>query len=322
MPFNIALIGGITRPSASFTTTIDFLAVGGGGGGGSDMGGGGGAGGFISGSFTIPHGERIYIEIGAGGSGAPAGVSQPNGTDGGLTFISSSRGAITSSVFDIKAHGGGGGNSEYGNAGSAGSGGSGGGATGGSSNPGSALYAGTTFTQRRNEGNGGGTYGGSYYPGSGGGASTGGRNNPGDGGAGLPCDFLGTRYFFAGGGAGGGYSARAGNGGAGGGGGGGPKVSGGGVGDTTSINPAGDGGVGTLGSQTNQPGGNAAKASGGGGGGSAHYNINNPGGAGGSGIVMLKIPSSSYTSAAFGASVFEVGSNIILQWTGSGYYTT
>ena len=55
--------------------------MGAGGGGGSDMGGGGGAGGYLAGSMTLNAGT-YSVTVGAGGSGAPAGISQVRGNTG------------------------------------------------------------------------------------------------------------------------------------------------------------------------------------------------------------------------------------------------
>lgn len=284
--------------SGSTTANIDYLIIGGGGGGGSDMGGGGGAGGFISGSVVHSTGDTITITVGAGANGANAGTNQAAAPSGGTTFV-------TSSQVDYRAFGGGGGGSDHDDPRTARSGASGGGTAGRYSRQGSAVYTGSPYF---NSGNNGGGSAGAWYPGSGGGAGAAGRTNPADGGAGLPLTFVNIiktndievtgsdgSVYFSGGGAGAGYSARAGNGGTGGGGGGGPQVSGGGLGDTSSIYNADDAPPGTLGSQTNVKGGNAAQHSGGGGGGSSHYVGNNPGGNGGSGIVILRTPISKYS---------------------------
>lgn len=69
--------------------TVEYLVVGGGGGGGSDMGGGGGAGGFLTGNISVSPG--VYtVTVGAGGVGAPAGVSQVRGSNGNDSAIQTS----------------------------------------------------------------------------------------------------------------------------------------------------------------------------------------------------------------------------------------
>lgn len=135
----------------------------------------------------------------------------------------------------------------------------------------------------------GGGQGTTYTGGGGGGASaagsTGGGDSAGAGGAGSPNTLTGTTVYYAGGGGGGGGTV----GGAGGTGGGG---NGGGV--------AGGGANGT--------------ANTGGGGGN--------GGNGGSGIVVLQIPTISYTGITTGSpSVSVSGANTILRYTSSGTYT-
>ncbi len=181
----------------------------------------------------------------------------------------------------LGAAGGGGGASEYSNNNSP--------AASGASGGGVASYISTTNGLGiSGQGFAGGTNGGAYYPGGGGGAGGAGSNTPGNGGIGRTSNILGTTYYWAGGGGGAGYSGNAGNGGLGGGGGGAPKVSGGGLAGGSAYNAASDGTAGSLGSQTNVPGGNGGTNTGGGGGGGAHYNSNNFGGTGGSGIVILR----------------------------------
>lgn len=135
----------------------------------------------------------------------------------------------------------------------------------------------------------GGGQGTTYTGGGGGGASaagaTGGGDSAGAGGAGAANTLTGTTVYYAGGGGGGGGTV----GGAGGTGGGG---NGGGV--------AGGGANGV--------------ANTGGGGGN--------GGNGGSGVVILQIPTTSYTGTHTGAPTVTVsGSNTILKFTASGSYT-
>lgn len=254
-----------------------YLLVGGGGGAGSDMGGGGGGGGYLTGTMSLQTGT-YSISVGSGGPGSPAGDQVPRGSNGVIT-----------TAFNLTALGGGGGGSDYASSGvtyDAAVGASGGGAQG-NGQPGGAGTPGQGFA--------GASGGGSYYPGGGGGAgSVGGYRNPGAsfvramGGHGIANDILGTLYYWAGGGGGAGYSTNAGDGGFGGGGGGAPKVSNLGLGDLNGYQPAQDGTAGSLGSQTNVPGGNAGLNTGGGGGGGSHYNSNNKGGNGGSGIVVIR----------------------------------
>lgn len=261
-----------TGHATTFTAT--YLVVAGGGGAGSDMGGGGGGGGYLEGTTSLASGT-YSVTIGGGGTGGPAGHSQVRGTNGVNTIFS-----------NLQTVGGGGGGSGYDTANNAALGGSGGGAQG-NSQPGAAGTPGQGFA--------GASGGGNYFPGGGGGGgSVGGYKNPGAsfvramGGFGVANAILGTSYYWAGGGGGSGYSTYAGDGGFGGGGGGAPKVDNIGRGDLNGYQPAVDGTVGSLNSQTNVPGGAGGVNTGGGGGGGAHYNANNPGGNGGSGIVVIR----------------------------------
>ena len=263
----------ITAISPSIT--IEYLVVAGGGGGGSDMGGGGGGGGLLTGGSLNQSTGTYVVTVGAGGTGALAGIGSARGLNG----IDSS--IIKSGVASLTALGGGGGASEYTQAQVAGSGGSGGGAAAASSTP-STPGLGTI-----GQGYNGSIGAGAYYPGGGGGAGAAGSVSPANGGIGKFNDFISPGYYWAGGGGGAGYSNIAGNGGLGVGGGGAPKVGGGGLGGL-GYNNGLDGTVGTLVAQTNVPGGNAGANTGGGGGGGAHYNSNNWGGNGGSGMVIIR----------------------------------
>ncbi|MFZ3009730.1 MAG: glycine-rich domain-containing protein [Candidatus Microsaccharimonas sp.] len=278
-------------------TVSQVLIVGGGGGGGSDMGGGGGGGGVIS-QASVPVYGSVDITVGGGGAGAPAGIGQPRGLNGG----DSSFGFIT-------AFGGGGGGSEYSNNTSVpGSGASGGGVASSAQTTGAIGVLG--------QGNRGGLSGGSYYPGGGGGAGGVGSNTPAHGGIGVQNNILGTNYYWGGGGGGSGYSGIGGNGGAGGGG-------GGAVGTTTGgsgLNQGAPGGGGGTVGQVNRPGGNGGANTGGGGGGGSHYNSNNNGGNGGSGIVVVSYPTASSFKAS-GGTISIVGSNTVHTFTSSGTFT-
>ena len=278
-----------------------YLIVAGGGGGGSDMGGGGGAGGYLAANTYSIAGGTYTVTVGAGGTGAPPGVSQVRGTNG-----------QDSSVFGLTAIGGGGGASEYSNNSSpAGNGGSGGGV---------ASSGSTTFgLGTAGQGNNGGSSGGSYYPGGGGGAGAAGSNTPGNGGVGLVNNILGTSYYWAAGGGGAGYSGNAGNGGLGSGGGGAPKVGGGGLAGTGGLNAGVDGEVGSLVSQTNKKGGAAGVNTGSGGGGGSHYNVTNDGGSGGSGIVVIRYSGS---QRALGGTVTTTGTDTVHAFYSSGTFQT
>jgi hypothetical protein len=245
---------------------VEVLVVAGGGGGGSDMGGGGGGGGLIYSNTFAVFTSNYAVKVGVGGAGAPAGASQPRGSNGSNSVFST-----------LIAIGGGGGGSEYANANSpAGSGGSGGGGVC-AANP-------TKGLGTPGQGYDGAVGYGTYYPGGGGGAGSSGSNNPAHGGIGRAFSINGTSYYYAGGGGGSGYSTNGGNGGNGGGGGGAIGVTTGGSG----INNGSPGGGGAQNSVANTNGGNAGASTGGGGGGGSHHNLTNKGGNGGSGIVIVR----------------------------------
>jgi len=166
-------------------------------------------------------------------------------------------------------------------------GGSGGSGGGGGGNAG-VGGAGTT-----GQGNTGGTGVGTYGPGGGGAGAVGSNGSPpnaGAGGVGLASSITGTSVFYAGGG-GGNPSAAGGNGGGGAGGG------------TTTVGVAG-----------------TANTGGGGGGGGPNTNL--AGGAGGSGVVILSVPTASYTGTTTGSpTVTTNGAFKVLTFTSSGSYT-
>lgn len=305
-----------------FSGTVEVLVVAGGGGGGMDMGGGGGGGGVISNSsVAVTAGVPVTVTVGAGGNGAPAGGT--NGQPGGHQFtISATQGG--NSVFgSLTAIGGGfGASSYYGylpNSGIGGTGGSGGGCSG-------YTHGGERYVDNNNTpgqgfpgGNSGNPTTGAddHYSGGGGGAGARGTSGPGhtgpngaraDGGIGVLNTIMGVPYYWAGGGGGSCYThTQGGNGGLGGGGGGAAGGNGNtiGVGNTSGINPSGNGGLGNY-----QPGGNGGTNTGGGGGGGSHYNSNNKGGDGGSGIVIVRF-SASNGAVAVNANIINTDSAIL-----------
>jgi hypothetical protein len=286
-------------PAVQSTSNARVLVVGGGGGGGSDMGGGGGGGGVIyNASYPLSPGTYTAT-VGAGGSGAPAGIGQVRGSNG-----------ANSSFGTIRALGGGGGGSEYStNTSPPGAGASSGGSAGCTQN----LYAGYVIGQ----GNGSAGTVGCYYPTGGGGAGGAGGVNPGNGGVGVSNSILGTAYFFGGGGGGSGYTGTGGNGGNGGGAGGPIGVTTGGSG----LNAGANGNGGGTGVQANIPGSNGGANTGGGGSGGSHYNSNNYGGTGGSGIVIIAVPTGTMTITAPSAIVTTSGGYTIYRFNSSGTFT-
>ena len=281
---------------------IDFLVIaGGGGGGGCDHGGGGGAGGYRTSTqsgFTIG-GSTITVTVGDGGAGG-TGSTPSRGVSGSDSSISGS------GVTTITSAGGGGGGGNLAtseiNGADGGSGGGGAGKSGdGNGSGGSGDVPDVTPDQGNDGGNGDYTYGSPYATGGGGGAGAAGANasgnNAGNGGAGTASSITGSSVTRAGGGGGSVYSGGTnGTGGAG----------GGGAGQTNAVGTAG-----------------TANTGGGGGGASGVGGSNSVGGAGGKGVVILSIPTANYSGTTSGSpAVSTSGSNTILQFNGSGSYTT
>jgi hypothetical protein len=281
-------VGTSTWTAPAGVTSVRVLVAAGGGGGGMDMGGGGGGGGVIENlNFPVTPGQSYSVVVGAGGAGAPSAGTQ-TGSQGQTThnFSINATNGGNSTFASITATGGGFGGTSYFTSplgGAAGNGGCGGGRSG-YSNDNTVRAGGTGIA---GQGFNGGQGGPAYYSGGGGGAGGPGANstNPAHGGPGKASDILGTTYYWGGGGGGSGYSTQGGSGGIGGGGGGAVGETVGGVGGLTPGRP---GGGGSVNSQTNRPGGDAAEGTGGGGGGGSHYTGNNEGGKGGSGMVIIR----------------------------------
>ena len=271
------------------TYDIDFLVIAGGAGGSSY--GGSGAGGFRTSTQTnISPGVSITATVGEGGAGTNPGnngsVSSIAGT--GLTTIQSAGGGQGGQTPGVGT-----------NAGTAGGSGGGGGtatAAGGAGNTPS------TSPVQGYAGGSGGIESPIFAGGGGGGAGAVGVNAgsstviAGAGGAGASSSITGSAVTYAGGGGGGHYSGSGGNaaGGTGGGGQGGKLASG-------------------------QAAGTANTGSGGGGAGSQAGS----GGAGGSGVVILSVPTASYSGTTTGSpTITTSGANTIIKFTGTGSYTT
>lgn len=291
---------------------IEYLVVAGGASGGG-WGGGGGAGGFRTSTISqMPSGVQMTITVGAGGTAPITGANYHQGNSG-------SNSSISAGGFNTIASTGGGGGGYYnGNAGL--SGGSGGGGGIGSSN-GQTVSGGTgnAGSYTPSEGNSGGTGGG--YKGSqpydggggGGGASQAGSNGQtsgyyygGDGGDGTQSSITGTATYYAGGG-GGHTDGRVVNA---------PSTSSGGQG--------GGGNGGRYGGTSGVANAQNGTANLGGGGGSA-YGSSSLGliGSGGSGVVILKVPTASYSGTTTGSpTITTSGSFTIIKFTGSGTYTS
>jgi hypothetical protein len=283
-----------TDALSPLTYSIDFLVVAGGGGGGSGTSpidyasGAGGAGGFRTSTQTVAAGTAITVTVGdgaaitGGGSGSSGSNSSISGT--GLSTITSA--------------GGGGGGNDPSNGTSGGSGGGGGGGTGGRT--GGSGNTPSTSPSQGNNGGAGNSAANTAGGGGGGAGAVGGDFSPsvgGNGGNGTASSITGSSVTYAGGGGGGaGYGPVTGTGGTGGTGGGG-NGSGTGAGSSGTAN------------------------TGGGGGGSRGLTPN--GGGGGKGVVILSVPTANYSSTTTGSpTVTTSGSNTIMQFNGSGSYTT
>ena len=265
--------------------SVEYLVVAGGASGASVDAGGGGAGGFLTnyGSSPITFNPGTVYTITIGAGGATQTTNGANGNDGNDSVLSGT------GISTVTAFGGGSGAS-----GSAGvAGGSGGGAGSYSSSGGAGTVG------QGNNGGAGSASPPSYGGGGGGGAGAVGGNGSssagGAGGDGLSNAITGSAIYYAGGGGGFANDADA-NAGAGGNGGGGR-----GADDGTSI-PVGSGTANT----------------GGGGGGTAYTNS----GAGGSGVVILRFPTESYSGITTGSPTVTTDStDTIIKFTGSGTYT-
>jgi hypothetical protein len=271
---------------------ISYLVVAGGGGGGNNFAGGGGAGGLLTSTATLTQGVSYTITVGGGGVGQTSGGY--NGSAGANSVLSGS--GITTQT----AIGGGAGQGDRfeltGINGGSGGGASKGGGTIGTGTPG-----------QGNNGAIGATSSGGGGGGAGGAGSAGSGPQGGNGGIASSSSITGTPAFYAGGG-------------------------GGGAGNTTSV-PGGAGGPGTPGVSggnggdrfggSNRPASvGVANTGGGGGGGNWDGYGNNSGANGGSGVVILSVPTSLYSGTTTGSpTVTTSGSNTILKYTASGTYT-
>ena len=291
------VISGLTVVEA---LTVSYLVVAGAGSGGGvsasggyhAAGGGGGAGGYRTNyggtPLTLATATNYGVTVGAGAPQASSLAS--SGSNSSFSTITSA---------------GGGGGFSGGNTQQAQSGGSGGGA--GRDN--NTIGSGNTPATTPSQGNDGGTGNGNHSQGGGGGgAGQVGQNGNtisgvgGNGGDGLSNSITGAATFYAGGGGG----------------------SNGNLGSTTTASTGGQGGGGDgiafQASTTGNPG--AVNTGGGGGGGCAYYNpTNTTGGAGGSGIVILRYPSS-FTISGLSGTTTTVGNDKVTTFTsGTGNIT-
>ena len=293
-------VSGIAEGTDSLTIppySVDFLVIAGGGSGGTgvDSGrgnGGGGAGGYRTSTQTVSAGTVITVTVGDGGAQV---TTNNTGNDGSNSSISGS------GLTTITSTGGGGGGSYVAPSDIAGrNGGSGGGGR-------DTAGTGNTPNTSPSQGNNGGAGVADGLGGGGGAGAVGGNpvapRQGGVGGNGTASSITGSSVTRAGGGGGGGYNAPSGNGGTGGSGGGGN---------------GGNGSPPTAGAN-----GDANTGGGGGGGGTSAGSGVGYGGAGGKGVVILSVPTANYSSTTTGSpTVTTSGSNTILQFNGSGSYTT
>ena len=284
---NYLIIAGGGTGGRSGTTTNAYYPSGGGGAGGFRTTFGTTSGGGCSAESSINlEANTFTVTIGAGGN---PGAS--NATGYGSAGQPSTLAYAATTITTV---GGGGGNGpNWGNS----DGGSGGGGGGGVyQNAGSG-----TACQGYGAGNMSSSWCGSWTGAGGGGA--GGSNSQANGGPGLSNSITGAAVDYAGGG-GGGVMANTtschGTGGTGGG---------------------GTGGYGT-GTYSGVAGTDGAANTGSGGGGSGNYAINGAiCGAGGSGVIILRIPTASYTGTVTGSpTVTTDGTDTIMTFTGSGTY--
>jgi hypothetical protein len=264
--------------------SIDFLVIAGGGGGGSNgPNAGQGGGGGAGGYRTSTQTVNIGTAITVTVGNGGAGASAPYVQANPGVQGSSSSISGSSLTTITSAGGGGGGNSDF----AGGNGGSGGGA-GGNASGGTGNTPSTSPSQGNN-----GASGGSSAGGGGGAGEAGDTDGKPQGGDGVASSITGSSVTRAGGGAGGSQDYAGGDGGGG-----------------RSYGP----------SQGNT--GQAGTANTGGGGGAGYIDGPGAGGAGGSGIVILSVPTVSYSGTSTGSpTITTSGSNTILQFTGSGSYT-
>jgi hypothetical protein len=297
-----------TTSTVSFSTntgpvTVNYLVVAGGGGGGrsgpsgsrAGGGGGGGGGGYVSGSYVQNPGTVLTVTVGAGGGAAPSGTP---GSDSTLTG-------------SFPAFGGGGGAgwnpTTLTSSGSGKPGGSGGGGSPVSAPAipgGYAAMSGGPGSQGGNGGSSGASPGGAPFPNQatgGGGGGGGGAGAPGGNGAIGPSPSFNVTWTGAGGAGGAGRAW--------------PFTG------TTVYGGGGGGGGGIYLS----PGPTATSSRGGGGpGGSSTMGSSLPGTSGSAGVVILSVPTGSYSGVKTGGTTSNppaAPGQTVITYTSSGNYT-
>jgi len=274
--------------------SVDFLVIAGGGAGGFDQGGGGGAGGYRNSFSTETSGGGGTSEteltftpgtvytITVGAGGA--GVGSGNGASGVASSISGSN------ITTITSAGGGGAGGLDANGISGGSGGGGAGNDNNTPNT-------TGGTGTANQGFNGESRSGATQTGGGGGGAgeAGGTDGVGQGGDGLASSITGSSVSRGGGG-------------------------GSGIANSNTSRAGGDGGGGAGGGDSNNPANVSGTANTGGGGGGGHTGANT--GSGGSGVVILRMPTANYSGTTTGSpTVTTDGSDKVIVFTGSGSIT-
>jgi hypothetical protein len=279
--------------------SIDFLVVAGGGGGG---GSGGGAGGYRTSTQSALVGTVITVTVGDGGTRSGSSGYGDTGTNGNNSSISGS------GLTTITSAGGGGGATfsnpaTVGNSGGSGAGGGGSDITGNNGAGGAGNTPSTSPSQGNNGGTGFGTSSNAGMGGGGGAGAVGGNaslNTGGNGGNGTASSITGSSVTYAGGAGGGGIS----------------------FGSSAVGGTGGSGGGGRGAGQGSASQAGTANTGGGGGGGGLVSGAASLSSAGGKGIVILSVPTASYSGTSTGSpTITTSGSNTILQFTGTGSYT-
>jgi hypothetical protein len=274
---------GLQSRVAPVAYSAEYLVVAGGGAGGSDHGGGGGAGGLL----TNFGGSAITLNPGTVYTATVGSGGTGHGGPGSQSTGAPGNNSVLSGsdITDVTSTGGGGGGQFNGVAGLDGGSGGGGGSGNGA--------GGSGTSPQGNNGGTGGPYSDPNYSGAGGGGAgavgTDGGTQP-DGGAGSSNSITGSAVFYAGGGGG------------------------------TSDNTPGSGGTGGGGAAGKPGDGTSGTANTGGGGGGAQQPDTT--GSGGSGVIILRVPTANYTGTTTGSpTVTTDGTDTIIKFTGSGTYT-
>jgi len=281
---------------ASVIYGASYLVVAGGGGGGDAHAGGGGAGGLLTGSTVFNVGTTYTITVGAGGAGSVS--NQSRGTNGNNSVLSGTSFTTLTSI----GGGGGGSRTDNNNVAAQGASGGSGGGGGGQDVSWTPSPTGGSGTSGQGYAGGNGVGGGAAAGGGGGGGAgaagaNASANVSGNGGVGVASSITGSSVYYAGGGGGGAYTGN-------------------------TRGTGGNGGGGNGASTSAGSAGTANTGGGGGGGASVGGSGLGVGLAGGSGVVIISVPTANYTGTTTGSpTVTTSGSNTIMTFTSSGSYT-